>query len=130
MSKVRKMLSNWEAPYIQSLIMKLIETQSKASLAIWAVDYSELVILPLWSKYYPDDLRPKNVLNAAREWLSGAIKLPQAKTAILECHAAAAKLVRTCCASRRQGDRSMRIDDPFSTALYRACLLWSDSGRL
>lgn len=88
MPKARKMLSDWKTPYIQSL-MKLIETQSKAMLANWAVDYSERVILPLWSKYYPDDLRPQNALNAAREWLSGAIKLPRAKAAILECHAAA-----------------------------------------
>lgn len=88
MPKARKMLSNWEAPYIQSL-MKLIETQSKATLAIWAVDYSDQVMLPLWCKYYSDDLRPQYALNAAREWLSGTIKLPQAKSAILECHAAA-----------------------------------------
>lgn len=88
MPKARKMLRNWEAPYIQSL-MKLIETQSKATLATWAVDYSEKVILPLWSKYYPDDLRPQNALDTAREWLLGTIKLPQAKSAILECHAAA-----------------------------------------
>ena len=88
MSKVKKMLSDWNAPYIQSL-MESIETQSKATLAIWAVDYSEQVILPLWIKFYPDDLRPQNVLIAAREWLSGTIKLPQAKPAILECHAAA-----------------------------------------
>jgi len=82
------MLSDWQASYIQSL-MRLIETQSKATLATWAVDYAEQVLLPLWSKYYPDDLRPQNALKAAREWLSGAIKLPQAKAAILECHAAA-----------------------------------------
>jgi hypothetical protein len=88
MPKARKMLSDWDAPYVQSLVT-LIETQSKATLAIWAVDYAERVILPLWSRYYPDDLRPQNALNAAREWLSGAIKLPRAKTAILECHAAA-----------------------------------------
>jgi len=88
MPKARKMLSDWNAPYIQSL-RKLIETQSKATLAIWAVDYSERVILPLWSKYDPDDLRPQNALHAAREWLSGTIKLQQAKSAILECHAAA-----------------------------------------
>lgn len=88
MAKARKMLSNWNAPYIQSLV-KVIETQSKPTLAHWAVDYAERVILPLWSKYYPDDPRPLNALNAAREWLSGAIKLPQAKKAILECHAAA-----------------------------------------
>lgn len=42
MPKARKMLSDWEAPYIQSL-MKLIETQSKATLAFWAVDYAERV---------------------------------------------------------------------------------------
>lgn len=88
MSKTRKMLSDWRAPYIQSL-MKLIETQSKATLALWAIDYSEKVILPLWSKHYPNDPRPKEALNAAREWLSGTIKLPQAKSLILECHSAA-----------------------------------------
>jgi hypothetical protein len=88
MPKARKMLSAWNAPYIQSLV-KLIETQSKLTLAHWAVDYAERVILPLWSKHYPNDHRPQNALNAAQEWLSGAIKLPQAKAAILECHAAA-----------------------------------------
>lgn len=48
MAKARKMLSDLNAPYIQSL-MRLIETQSKSTLAHWAVDYAELVILPLWS---------------------------------------------------------------------------------
>lgn len=88
MPKARKMLSDWDAPYIQSLV-KLIETQSKSTLAHWAVDYAERVILAIWSKHYPDDLRPQSALNAAREWLKGEIKLPQAKAAILECHAAA-----------------------------------------
>lgn len=88
MPKARKMLNDWDAPYIQSL-MKLTAAQSKATLAHWAIDYAGQVILPLWGKYCPDDLRPQNALNAAREWLSGAIKLPQAKKAILECHAAA-----------------------------------------
>jgi len=88
MSKARKMLSDWNAPYIQSL-MKLIETQSKETLVNWAVDYSERVILPLWSRTYPDDLRPQAALKAAREWMSGTIKLPPAKSAILACHAAA-----------------------------------------
>ncbi len=88
MPKARKMLRDRNAPSIQSL-MRLIETQSKATLAIWAVDYSERVLLPLWRKDYPDDTRPQSALSAAREWLSGKIKLPQAKSAILECHAAA-----------------------------------------
>ena len=88
MPKLRKMLSDLEAPYIQSLV-KLIELQSKITLANWSLDYAEQIILPLWTKYYPEDLRPKNAINAAREWLLGNIKLPQAKKVILECHAAA-----------------------------------------
>jgi|MGYP003409261075 hypothetical protein len=31
-----------------------------------------------------NDQRPINALKAAHEWLSGAIKLPQAKSALLE----------------------------------------------
>jgi hypothetical protein len=49
MPKARKMLSAWKAPYIQSL-MKLIETQSKVTLAHWAVDYSERVIVQVQSR--------------------------------------------------------------------------------
>lgn len=88
MAKHRKMLGDWEAPYIQSLI-KLVETQSKTTLANWCVDYSESRLLPIYESAYPNDLRPRNALAAAREWLSGRIKLPQAKAVILECHAAA-----------------------------------------
>ena len=51
------MLSDWQAPSIQAL-MALISTQSKPTLAHWAVDYAEQFILPLWTKAYPDDLRP------------------------------------------------------------------------
>lgn len=88
MPKTRKMLSDWKAPYIQSL-MSLIETQSKETLANWAIAYSEAVMQPLWERDYPNDLRPQQALKAAREWLSGTIKLPQAKKEILACHGAA-----------------------------------------
>lgn len=88
MSKTRKMLNDWNAPYIQSL-MKRIETQSKTTLAHWSVDYAERELLPLWCQHFPDDPRPQNALQAARAWLTGAIRLPQAKGAILACHAAA-----------------------------------------
>ena len=84
----RKMLSDWQAPYIQALV-RLVETQSKTTLAQWAVDYAERIVLPVWHRYYPNDRRPHQALNAGRDWLSGAIKLPTARTAILACHAAA-----------------------------------------
>lgn len=37
------------------------------TLTHWVVGYSERIILPLWCKYNPNDLRPQNALNAARE---------------------------------------------------------------
>lgn len=88
MAKTRKALSDWDAPYIRAL-MGLIETQSKQTLLRWALDYSQRVLLPIWDKHAPGDPRPQNALEAARRWLAGEIKLPQAKTDILACHAAA-----------------------------------------
>ena len=46
MPKYRKMLNNWDEPYIQDLV-KLIETQSKETLVNWSVGYAEKVILPI-----------------------------------------------------------------------------------
>lgn len=44
MPKHKKMLNDWNAPYIQSLV-KLIETQSKETLALWAAEYAQNVML-------------------------------------------------------------------------------------
>lgn len=88
MAKLRKMLSDWQADYIQS-IMRLMETQSKETLATWALNYSEEYLLPLWLKSYPQDGRPLAAIDAARSWLSGEHKLNQAKPIILACHEAA-----------------------------------------
>jgi len=86
--KYRKMLTDWQAPYIMSLL-RLIETQSKTTIANWCVDYSEMRLLSIYEAAYPGDLRPRASIDAARQWLDGKIKLPVAKKIILECHAAA-----------------------------------------
>ena len=92
MPKHRKMLNDINAPYLQSL-MRLIETQSKTTLANWCIDYAEQVIIPIYEKHNPDDNRPHHALTAAREWLCGNMKLPEVKKIILnECHAAAREL--------------------------------------
>ena len=88
MPKHRKMLTEWEAPYIQSLV-RAVEGQSKETLAQWCVDYAEGWLLPIYEAAYPADLRPRNALFAAREWLAGRMKLPEAKVYILDCHTAA-----------------------------------------
>jgi hypothetical protein len=88
MPKYRRMLSDIEAPYIQAL-MRLIDSQSKTTLANWAISYAEAHLLPIYEKSYPNDPRPRAALEAAREWLDGKVKLPHVKGLILEAHAAA-----------------------------------------
>lgn len=88
MPKPRKMLGAADSPYIVSL-MRLIETQSKATIANWCIGYTEQHILPIYEKHCPEDKRPQNALIAAKDWLDGKIKLPVAKALILDCHAAA-----------------------------------------
>lgn len=89
MKKYRKMLTEWDAPYIQALA-ELIPTQSKVTLCHWCLDYAEVHILSIYKKAYPDDGRLEKTLQAARDWLSGKVKLPFVKQIILnEAHAAA-----------------------------------------
>ncbi|NLT15915.1 MAG: hypothetical protein GXY05_16445, partial [Clostridiales bacterium] len=45
MAKLRKLLGSAEAPAIVSL-MRLIETQSKATIANWCIAYTQKHILP------------------------------------------------------------------------------------
>lgn len=88
MAKARKMLTNWDSPVIQALIAQ-IETQSKATLAHWALDEAKEHLLPLWQKDFPEDMRPDQAIQGAKDWLEGKVKLPQVKPLILQCHAAA-----------------------------------------
>ncbi len=105
MPKIRKMLGSADAPYIVSL-MRLIETQSKATIAKWCMDYCEAHILPVFEKHCPGDKRPRMAIGAARDWFCGKKKLPEVKNIILnECHAAAREL----------------DNDPAAQAAARAC---------
>jgi hypothetical protein len=88
MKKYRKMLSNWQAEPIIGL-MRLIETQSKETVANWAAGYAEVNFLPIYAKHYPEDHRPQLALEYARKWLRKEVKLPEAKKYILGCHEAA-----------------------------------------
>lgn len=103
MAKYRKMLSDWDAPYIQAML-PVIESQSKQTLANWTLSYAERVLLPLFSARREGDARPADALAAARAYLAGEIKLPAAKAAIAQCNDAA----------REAGD------DPVALAAARA----------
>ncbi|MDR2721867.1 MAG: hypothetical protein LBB35_03255 [Coriobacteriaceae bacterium] len=126
MPKYRKMLNDIEAPYMQSL-MRLIETQSKSTLANWCISYADERILPIYEKTYPNDGRCKHALDAAKEWLDGKVKLPYVKNIILnECHAAAREADSTPAAqaaARTCGQAAATIHAPthsLGLALYGA----------
>jgi hypothetical protein len=90
--QMRKTFGDVNAPSTTAL-MRLIETQSKMTVANWTLDYAEQKILPLFEKHCPNDERPAHAITAARGWLDGKVKLPYAKNIILnECHAAAREL--------------------------------------
>lgn len=92
MPKTRKMLGTADSPYIVSL-MRLIETQSKITIATWCMDYCEIHILPIFEKHCPGDDRARSAIAAARDWFDGKKKLPEVKSIILnQCHAAAREL--------------------------------------
>lgn len=89
MAKLRKMLGAADSPYIVSL-MRLIETQSKATISKWCMDYCEEHILPIFEKHCQGDMRPRNAIDAARDFINGKRKFQEVKSIILnECHAAA-----------------------------------------
>ena len=94
MAKLRKMLTDINAHYLQS-IMRLVETQSNATISGWCISYAEVHLLPLWAQEYPADGRPAAALHTARRFLEGECKLPEVKQGLAECRSAA----------RESGDR-------------------------
>lgn len=81
MAKLRKMLGKADSPYIISL-MRVIETQSKETIAKWCIDYAEKEMLPICMKYYPDAVCCEAALKGARLYLDGGITLSDAKKLI------------------------------------------------
>lgn len=75
-TKLRKMLGSIEDPSIIEL-MKLIETQSKQTLAAWTAAYVKEHFLFLYEAAYPEDSRPHNAISAVEEHLKGNLTLKE-----------------------------------------------------
>jgi hypothetical protein len=90
--RIRKTLGDVDTPSAVAL-RNLIDTQSKDTIRRWCLDYAENKILPIFERHCPGDARPRNAVNAAREYLDGKVKFPVVKNIILGgCHAAAREL--------------------------------------
>ena len=90
--KLRKTLGDVNA--LSTIALRdLIDTQSKDTIRRWCLEYADKKLLPIFEKYCPDDNRPRNAVNAARDYLNGKVKFPVVKNIILnECHQAAREL--------------------------------------
>ena len=90
--KLRKMLGDVYSPSCVAL-RELIDTQNKDIIREWCLGYATEKLLPIFEKHCPGDDRPRNAVNAARDYLDGKVKFPVVKNTILnECHAAAREL--------------------------------------
>ena len=88
MAKLRKMLGDINQPEAVRL-MRLIETQSKETLAKWAVDYVEERYLPLCERLIPEEARLAAAIEAVRSCLEGKIKASELKASLADAQQAA-----------------------------------------
>ena len=68
-----------------------IKQANRRVLVLWALELAKETARML-SEKYPEDLRPKEAVEAAISWSKGQIKMPIARQAILNCHAMAKEL--------------------------------------
>src|SRR5688572_11831630 len=64
--------------------------QKQKALALLAAK-DAMKLLPLFEKKYPKDKRPREAIEAARDWAKGKIRVGAARNAALAAHAAARK---------------------------------------
>lgn len=83
MPKLRKMLGEVDSAECISL-MRLIETQSKSTLAAWAVGYVKENYLGIYEAEMPKDRRLSDAVSACMECLTGKKKLSEIKPILKE----------------------------------------------
>ena len=79
-----------DSPFLYDLEALLQGTDHRAAV-LWALELAEQSVAEL-EKAYPEETRPREALNAARDWSAGYIKMPLAQRKILDCHGFAKEL--------------------------------------
>jgi hypothetical protein len=67
---------------------KQLDEQDQRSLALWAADCAEHVLVCFEEQYLGDD-RPRKAIGAARAWAHSEIRVGEARAAAVAAHAAA-----------------------------------------
>lgn len=66
----------------------LIREQNHRTMALWAFEFADEAVQRL-SERYPSETRLKSAVLTAKDWAAGKVKMPAARRAILQAHAAA-----------------------------------------
>ena len=85
-----KVLIAKDSPLLETL-RDLISQQNHRALVLWALNFAEESIEDFETRH-PNEPRPREALDAARDWAAGAIKMRPAQRKILDCHAVAKEL--------------------------------------
>ncbi len=88
--KGNKVLFSKNSLYLQELD-GLLKKQNRKAVILWAFEFAEETACEL-SKKYPGEIRFREALDICKLWMSGDIKMPEAKRAILSCHAFAREI--------------------------------------
>lgn len=91
LKKKNQILFTKGSEYMQDLIL-LFQSQSHRVISLWAFDFAEESISLLGGKY-PEECRPKEALDAAKDWAAGRIDMRMAQRKILDCHAFSKEIV-------------------------------------
>ena len=90
LKKHNQVLFAKNSEFLQDLTM-LFQDQSHKTMVLWALDLAAESVAKLAEKY-PDEPRPREALESARDWAAGRIKMPLAQRKVLDCHAFAKEL--------------------------------------
>lgn len=90
--KRNRLLFSRDSLCLQSL-MQLMQVQTHRTLVLWALDCAQQPLGYLNAEY-PGERRPAVCLALCEDWAKGNIKMPAAKRAILDAHAAAKEIDR------------------------------------
>ena len=91
-TKLRKMLGSPTTPEVVDL-MRLIETQSKSTLAAWAATYAREHYLPILSAHELADERLAGALATEEAWASGEATLKDVRARVRDAQTAAREAV-------------------------------------
>lgn len=92
LKRKNQVLFSKDSEYLHDLML-LLQNQNHQVMVLWAFDLAAESIAQLEEKY-PEERRPREALDAARDWAAGNVKMRYAQRKILDCHAVAKEI--TC----------------------------------